>query len=98
MMGEFKTFVTRGNVVDLAVGVIIGGAFGRIVLKRSVGNARAGRLGREALFLLRVLDIADDALLRQDQSRGTVLLHVPLGSDHLRGDLTPGSAGVELPS
>ncbi len=31
MMGEFKTFVTRGNVVDLAVGVIIGGAFGRIV-------------------------------------------------------------------
>ncbi|MCA1245553.1 large conductance mechanosensitive channel protein MscL [Massilia sp. MS-15] len=31
MMGEFKTFVMRGNVVDLAVGVIIGGAFGRIV-------------------------------------------------------------------
>lgn len=31
MMGEFKTFVSRGNVVDLAVGVIIGGAFGRIV-------------------------------------------------------------------
>ena len=31
MMGEFKTFAMRGNVVDLAVGVIIGGAFGRIV-------------------------------------------------------------------
>lgn len=31
MMGEFKTFVMRGNVVDLAVGVIIGGAFGKIV-------------------------------------------------------------------
>jgi large conductance mechanosensitive channel len=31
MMEEFKKFVTRGNVVDLAVGVIIGGAFGRIV-------------------------------------------------------------------
>ena len=28
---EFKTFVTRGNVVDLAVGVIIGGAFQKIV-------------------------------------------------------------------
>ena len=27
---EFKTFVMRGNVVDLAVGVIIGGAFGKI--------------------------------------------------------------------
>jgi large conductance mechanosensitive channel len=28
---EFKTFVMRGNVVDLAVGVIIGAAFGKIV-------------------------------------------------------------------
>ena len=28
---EFKEFVARGNVVDLAVGVIIGGAFGKIV-------------------------------------------------------------------
>jgi large conductance mechanosensitive channel len=31
MMGEFRQFAMRGNVVDLAVGVIIGGAFGRIV-------------------------------------------------------------------
>lgn len=28
---EFKTFISRGNVLDLAVGVIIGAAFGRIV-------------------------------------------------------------------
>lgn len=28
---EFKTFAMRGNVIDLAVGVIIGGAFGQIV-------------------------------------------------------------------
>jgi large conductance mechanosensitive channel len=31
MMGEFKQFAMKGNVVDLAVGVIIGGAFGKIV-------------------------------------------------------------------
>ena len=31
MTKEFKEFVTKGNVVDLAVGVIIGGAFGKIV-------------------------------------------------------------------
>lgn len=31
MMQEFKTFAMRGNVVDMAVGVIIGGAFGAIV-------------------------------------------------------------------
>ena len=30
MINEFKTFIARGNVVDLAVGVIIGGAFGKI--------------------------------------------------------------------
>jgi len=30
-LGEFKTFIKRGNVIDLAVGVIIGGAFGKIV-------------------------------------------------------------------
>jgi large conductance mechanosensitive channel len=28
---EFKTFIAKGNVMDLAVGVIIGGAFGKIV-------------------------------------------------------------------
>ncbi len=31
LISEFKTFISRGNVVDLAVGVIIGGAFGKIV-------------------------------------------------------------------
>lgn len=31
ILGEFKTFIARGNVLDLAVGVIIGGAFGKIV-------------------------------------------------------------------
>lgn len=31
MMQEFKDFAVKGNVMDLAVGVIIGGAFGKIV-------------------------------------------------------------------
>jgi large conductance mechanosensitive channel len=31
MLQEFKDFVMKGNVVDMAVGVIIGGAFGKIV-------------------------------------------------------------------
>ena len=31
MVSEFKAFVNRGNVLDLAVGVIIGAAFGKIV-------------------------------------------------------------------
>ena len=31
MMSEFKEFATKGNVMDLAIGVVIGGAFGKIV-------------------------------------------------------------------
>jgi large conductance mechanosensitive channel len=31
MMKEFKDFISKGNVVELAVGVVIGGAFGKIV-------------------------------------------------------------------
>ncbi|MGC8762508.1 MAG: large-conductance mechanosensitive channel protein MscL [Acidobacteriota bacterium] len=31
MLGDFKEFALRGNVMDMAVGVVIGGAFGKIV-------------------------------------------------------------------
>ncbi|MBQ1970270.1 MAG: large conductance mechanosensitive channel protein MscL, partial [Paludibacteraceae bacterium] len=31
ILDEFKAFAVRGNVIDMAVGVIIGGAFGKIV-------------------------------------------------------------------
>jgi large conductance mechanosensitive channel len=31
MLDEFKTFALKGNVMDMAVGIIIGGAFGKIV-------------------------------------------------------------------
>jgi large conductance mechanosensitive channel len=31
MAKEFKEFISKGNVIDLAVGVVIGGAFGKIV-------------------------------------------------------------------
>lgn len=31
MLAEFKEFISKGNVLDLAIGIIIGGAFGKIV-------------------------------------------------------------------
>ncbi len=31
MMSEFKAFAMKGNVIDMAVGIVIGGAFGKIV-------------------------------------------------------------------
>ncbi len=49
MISEFKEFINKGNVVDLAVGVVIGGAFGKIVtsfvddlLMPIIGNLMGG--------------------------------------------------------
>ena len=45
MLKEFKEFVMRGNVIDLAVAVIIGGAFGKIV-SSLVGDVVMPLLGK----------------------------------------------------
>ena len=38
--GEFKQFITRGNVMDMAVGVIVGGAFGKITSLHSMSDCQ----------------------------------------------------------
>ncbi len=47
ILGEFKAFISKGNVMDLAVGVIIGGAFSSIVtsLVKDVITPAIGMLG-----------------------------------------------------
>jgi large conductance mechanosensitive channel len=45
MLGEFKEFAVKGNVMDLAVGVIIGAAFGKIV-DSLVGDVIMPLIGR----------------------------------------------------
>ncbi|MEW5701849.1 MAG: large conductance mechanosensitive channel protein MscL [Candidatus Zixiibacteriota bacterium] len=45
MFREFKTFAMRGNVVDMAVGIIIGAAFGKIV-SSLVGDVLMPPIGR----------------------------------------------------
>ena len=58
MIQEFKDFAIKGNVVDLAVGVIIGGAFGKIVdsvvgdLIMPLVGAIIGKLDFSNLFLV----------------------------------------------
>jgi len=58
MTQEFKAFAVKGNVVDLAVGVIIGGAFGKIVdsvvgdLIMPMLGAIIGKLDFSNLFLV----------------------------------------------
>src|SRR5687767_185627 len=62
MLKEFRAFVARGNVIDLAVGVIIGAAFGKIVTTLVEGvlmpplGLALGRVDFASLFV--VLDTA----------------------------------------
>lgn len=57
MVTEFKEFAVKGNVMDLAVGVIIGGAFGKIVgsvvsdLIMPIVGAVFGKLDFSSLFI-----------------------------------------------
>jgi large conductance mechanosensitive channel len=58
MIQEFKDFAIKGNVIDLAVGVIIGGAFGKIVdsivsdLIMPIVGAAVGKLDFSTLFVV----------------------------------------------
>jgi large conductance mechanosensitive channel len=57
MISEFKDFAMRGNVVDMAVGIVIGGAFGKIV-----SSFVAGVLMPPVGLLLGGVDFGDLAL------------------------------------
>jgi large conductance mechanosensitive channel len=57
MISEFKDFIAKGNVMDLAVGVIIGGAFGSIV-KSLVDDVITPALLNPALKAAQVEDLA----------------------------------------
>jgi len=57
MISEFKDFIAKGNVMDLAVGVIIGGAFSGIVTS-FVGDVITPALLNPALKAAQVEDLA----------------------------------------
>ena len=57
MISEFKVFIAKGNVMDLAVGVIIGGAFGAIV-NSLVADVITPALLNPALKAAQVEDLA----------------------------------------
>ena len=66
---EFRAFAVRGNVIDLAVGVIIGGAFGKIVdslvndiVMPLISSLLGGRIDFTNLFI--VLGTAPDSIPR----------------------------------
>lgn len=63
MMSEFKAFAMRGNVVDMAVGIIIGGAFGKII-SSFVANVLMPPIG----LLVGGVDFSDLALTLKEAS------------------------------
>ena len=79
MLKEFKAFALRGNVIDLAIGVIIGGAFGKIVtsfvndiIMPPIGML-LGNVNFADLFI--ALDGGDYASLAQAQEAGAPTLN-----------------------
>lgn len=68
ILKEFKEFAMRGNVVDLAIGVIIGGAFGKIVtslvndvIMPPIGFLMGGVNFADKKFVFQVADSASGA-------------------------------------
>jgi len=61
MLQEFKTFALRGNVVDMAVGIIIGAAFGKVV-SSFVTNVVMPPLG----LMIGGVDFADLAIVLKE--------------------------------
>ncbi len=74
---EFKTFITKGNVLDMAVGVIVGGAFGAIT-SSLVANVITPLLAR--IFGTPPADALNITLRAADEAAGTEALVLGLGT------------------
>lgn len=72
---QFKAFAMRGNVVDLAVGIIIGGAFGKIV-SSVVSDIIMPPIG----ILLGGLDFKDLAITLKEKTAETAAVQINYGA------------------
>jgi len=74
MLKEFKAFAMRGNVVDLAVAVIIGGAFGKIVAS-FISNVVMPPIG----LLLGGVDFKDLVIVLKDATETDIAVSINYG-------------------
>ena len=80
MLKEFREFIARGNVVDLAVGVIIGAAFGKIVTTLVEGvimppiGMLLGQIDFSSLFLVLDHSKGDPMSLADAKTRGVPVI------------------------
>lgn len=75
MLKEFKDFAVKGNVVDMAIGIIIGGAFGKIV-SSFVSDVIMPPIG----LLLGGIDFSRFSLVLKRASEGTEAVTLNYGS------------------
>jgi large conductance mechanosensitive channel len=75
MMSEFKSFAMRGNVIDMAVGIVIGGAFGKIV-SSFVNDVLMPPIG----MLMGGVDFGDLAVTLQEASGDVAAVTLNYGS------------------
>jgi len=75
MMSEFKSFAMRGNVIDMAVGIVIGGAFGKIV-SSFVSDVLMPPIG----MLMGGVDFSDLAVTLQEASGEVAAVTLNYGS------------------
>ncbi len=75
MMSEFKDFAMRGNVVDMAVGIVIGGAFGKIV-SSFVSDVLMPPIG----MMMGGVDFKDLAVVLQEASGEVAAVTINYGS------------------
>ena len=77
---EFKEFAMKGNVIDLAVGIIIGGAFGKItnslvedIFMPVIGKVLGGVNFEEFVVVLSTADSKDPITIKLGQFIGTIV-------------------------
>jgi large conductance mechanosensitive channel len=75
MMSEFKSFAMRGNVIDMAVGIVIGGAFGKIV-SSFVNDVLMPPIG----ILVGGMDFKDLAIVLKEASGDVAAVTINYGS------------------
>jgi len=75
MMSEFKSFAMRGNVIDMAVGIVIGGAFGKIV-SSFVNDVLMPPIG----MLMGGVDFSDLAVVMKEASGDVAAVTINYGS------------------
>ncbi|MDH4109350.1 MAG: large-conductance mechanosensitive channel protein MscL [Gammaproteobacteria bacterium] len=75
MLTEFRDFAVRGNVVDMAVGIVMGGAFGKIV-SSFVGDVLMPPIG----LLLGGVDFSDLAVTMKEAADGVAAVTLNYGA------------------